>query len=150
MTGRQVTYALAFAIEIVGMLLVFWIGIPLFRHMIKFEGGASAGDEVALLVGAILILISYWQYLRHDPPFELPRSAFAGHVFLFLNRLIFIFASGIFSFAVYRYSDQLDLTALKAVLLMIVLFAIFCFSRHLERIGLLFLNGYRPALHKSV
>lgn len=132
------------------MLLIFWVGIPNFRRMINFEGAVSVGDEVVLLAGAILILISYWKYLRHDPPFELPRNPFAGHVFLFLNRLIFIFASGIFSFAVYRYADQIDFTTLKAVLLMVVLFAIFCFSRHLERIGLLFLNGYRPAPPKSV
>jgi hypothetical protein len=137
-------YCLLSTVETIGMLLIFWVGIPQFRHMIRFERGISSHDEVTLMMGATLTLITYWGWLRQDPPFELSKRPFLGHIFLFLNRLIFIFASGIFSFVVYRYSDQFDITILKLCQMMAVLFSIFCFSRHLERIGNLLLVGYRP------
>jgi hypothetical protein len=150
MPSRTVTYCFFFSVETIGILLIFWVGIPQFRHLIRFEQGISLQDEITLMTGTVLILAPYWTWLRQDPPFELPRQPFLGHIFLFLNRLIFIFASGIFSFVVYRYSDQFDLTILKVCQIMTVLFAIFCFSRHLERLGLLLLDGYRPAPRKTV
>ena len=84
-----------------------------------------------------MIQTTYWTVLRHPPPFEVPHSPFLAHIAIFISRLSFIFASGVFSIAVYRNSDMLDFTLAGATIVMVVLFSVFCFSRHLERIGLL-------------
>lgn len=137
------TYLVCSLVETVGVALVLWDGIPLFRHLIRFEPSGTAVDEKIMVLAIVMILTPYWACLRHDPPFDLPRQQLLGHVFLLINRLVFIFASGVFSLVVYRYWDVLDPSFFKTSLMMAVLFAVFCFSRHLERIGNLLNSGYR-------
>jgi hypothetical protein len=141
--NRTAAYIACSMIETAGIALVLWDGIPLFRHLIRFEQTGTAVDEKIMVIAVVLILAPYWAYLRHDPPFDLPRQQLLGHVFLLVNRLVFIFASGVFSLVVYRYWDVLDPSFFKTSLMMMVLFAVFCFSRHLERIGNLLNSGYR-------
>ena len=140
---RATTYVVCSLIEAAGMALVLWDGVPLFRHLIRLEQTGTGVDEKIMAVAVVLILTPYWALLRHDPPFDLPRQQFLGHIFLLINRLVFIFASGVFSLVVYRYWDVFDPSFLKATLMMAVLFAVFCFSRHLERLGNLLNAGYK-------
>jgi hypothetical protein len=142
-TASTRTYLVCSLVETIGIALVLWDGIPLFRHLVRFEQTGTAVDERIMAVSLVLILAPYWAYLRHDPPFDLPRQQFLGHVFLLINRLVFIFASGVFSLVVYRYWDVLNPSLFKTTLMMVVLFAVFCFCRHLERIGNLLNSGYR-------
>jgi hypothetical protein len=130
-------------IEIAGIVLILWDGVPLFRHLIRFERIATPVDANIMLTAIILIQATYWTCLRHDPPFGLPRQQFIGHVFLLLSRLIFIFASGVFSLVVYRYPEMFEFSLYKTSMLIAVLFSVFCFSRHLERIGNLLNAGYK-------
>jgi hypothetical protein len=132
-----IEYVALLLAEIVGIILIFWDGIPIFRHLIRFEQIATASDHTLLVIAAILVQFSYWICLRHDPPFAVPRQQFIAHVLLFVSRLVFIFASTFFSLVVYRYSDVFDLSLLRVLLMMAVLFSVFCFTRHLEKLGTL-------------
>ena len=138
-----ITYIVAFLIEIAGIVLILWDGVPLFRHLIRFERIVTPVDASIMLTAIVLIQVTYWTCLRHDPPFGLPRQQFAGHVVLLLSRLIFIFASGVFSLVVYRYPEMFEFSLYKTGMLVAVLFTVFCFSRHLERIGNLLNAGYK-------
>jgi hypothetical protein len=138
-----ITYIIAFLIEIAGIVLILWDGVPLFRHLIRFERIATPVDANVMLTAIILIQATYWIILRHDPPFGLPRQQFIGHVFLLVSRLIFIFASGVFSLVVYRYPEMFEFSLYKTSMLIAVMFSVFCFSRHLERIGNLLNAGYK-------
>jgi hypothetical protein len=140
---RTATYLVCSLIETAGVALVLWDGIPLFRHLIRFEQTETGVDERMMVAAVIFILLPYWALLRYDPPFDLPRQQFFGHIFLLVNRMVFIFASGVFSLVVYRYWDVFKPSFFKTTLMMVVLFAVFCFSRHLERIGNLLNSGYR-------
>jgi hypothetical protein len=137
------TYFACSLAETLGIALVLWDGIPLFRHLIRFELTSTQVDQRIMVVAVVLILAPYWVCLRRDPPFDLPQQEFLGHVFLLINRLVFIFASGVFSLVVYRYWDVFNPSFFKTCLMMAVLFAVFCFSRHLERIGNLLNSGYK-------
>jgi hypothetical protein len=130
-------YVFCALIELVGMVLILWDGVPLFRHLMQAEQVATLGDHAVLSIGAVLVQATYWTALRAPPPFDLPDNPFLAHVALFVSRLSFIFASGVFSVAVYRYSDVLDFKVVGSAIMMAALFSVFCFSRHLERIGLL-------------
>ena len=102
----MIAYLVAFLIETAGIVLIMWDGVPLFRHLIRFERVATPIDANIMWTAVVLIQATYWTYLRNDPPFDLPRQQFIGHMFLLVSRLIFIFASGVFSFVVYRYPDD--------------------------------------------
>ena len=141
-----IAYAVCFLIEIAGMALILWDGVPLFQHLIRFERTVTAFDINIMSIAVILIQVTYWASLRHDPPFDLPRQQFIGHVFLLLSRLIFIFAAGVFSLVVYRYPEMFEFSLSKMSLLIAVLFSVFCFSRHLERIGNLLNTGHKAPL----
>jgi hypothetical protein len=136
-------YAIFFAVEVAGMIMILWDGIPIFRQLIHFQQITTQRDEIILLVAVALIQFTYWERLRLDPPFDLPRQELVAHLVLFTSRLSFIFASSIFSFAVYRYSNVLEVSPFRSVIMMGVLFSVFCFTRHLEKIGNLMLTGRR-------
>lgn len=136
-------YVIFFVVEIAGMIMILWDGIPIFRQLIKFQQITTGRDEIILLTAVVLIQYTYWKRLRHDPPFDLPQQQLVAHLVLFASRLSFIFASAIFSFAVYRYSDVFELHLIRSILMMAVLFSVFCFTRHLEKIGNLMLTGRR-------
>jgi hypothetical protein len=136
-------YLVAFGLEILGMCLILWIGVPLFRELLEFQQIVTLGDEIVFLVAVLLIQFTYWNRLRHNPPFDLPIRPFPAHHVLIASRLSFIFASAVFSLVVYRYSDKYDFGLIRTPLMAAVLFSVFCFSRHLEKLGLLMLSGYR-------
>jgi hypothetical protein len=138
-----IAYIVCFLIEIAGIVLILWDGVPLFRHLIRFERIATPVDANIMLLAVALIQATYWASLRYDPPFNLPKQQLIGHIFLLLNRLIFIFASGVFSLVVYRYPEMFEFSVYKTSMLIAVLFSVFCFSRHLERIGNLLNAGHK-------
>jgi len=138
-----IIYLICFAIELAGMTLILWDGVPIFRSLVRFQHVATAVDETILTLGVIFIQSTYWKWLRHNPPFDIMKLPFAGHLFLFGSRLSFIFASSIFSLVVYRASDMFEFTFVRSLLGGLVLFSVFCFSRHVEKIGNLMLSGYR-------
>jgi hypothetical protein len=64
-----------------------------------------------------------------------------SHIFLFLGRLNFIFGSALFAIVIFRHVPQLgsdtDLLLMlrRGIILIISLFALFCFTLELERLG---------------
>ena len=129
------TYVILFVSEIVGMFLILWDGIPIFHHLTRLQQVTSEPDEILLLIAAALIQFSYWKCLRYDPPFALPRQQFVAHIVIFVSRLSFVFPTTVFSFVVYRSLDVLNINLMRWSLMIVVLFSVFCFSRHLERVG---------------
>jgi hypothetical protein len=134
-------YLLFFALEVAGMVLILWDGLPIYRHLFVLERVATAEDRSIMAVAVAAIQVSYWYALRHSPPFEVPRRPFLAHVLLFLSRLSFVFASSMFALVAYRYSSMFSFNPFNVSLFIAVLFSVFCFSRHLETIGLLMLKG---------
>ena len=138
----MINYLVAFGLEIVGICLVYWDGVPLFRQLLKFEQSATKIDEATLFAAVILIQFTYWTKLQHNPPFSFKAFPFAAHVVLFISRLNFIFASAVFSLVVYRYPEMFEFGIVRTTLMAAVLFSVFCFTRHLEKLGQLMLTGY--------
>ena len=74
-----------------------------------------------------------------DP--ALATADFLNHVLLFLGRLSFIFGSALFGIVVFRHLPELDrhidllLTIKRGAILLGCLFALFCASLEVERLG---------------
>ena len=106
------TYLLLFAIQMFGSDFLVWKGLPAFRQLTLNPGEQPANTSydsntvVAVLFG---MQGAYWyRFLRVAIPFRGP-SLILSHLFLMLRR---------------------------GVLLVISLFALFCFTLELERLGM--------------
>src|SRR4051794_35521780 len=135
----KVSYVSYSALEVAGMMLILWDGLPIYRHLFVMERIGTNEDKAIMLIAVIGIQAGYWSTFRHGPPFEIPKQVFLAHVLLFLSRLAFIFASSLFALVIYRHPDLLSFNALNLLLFAAVLFSVFCFTRHLEAMGNLLL-----------
>ena len=123
------------------MALILWDGLPIYRRLFVLERLATVEDVVILWIAVIAIQTSYWHTLRHAPPFELSPRPFVGHVVVFLSRLGFVFASSLFALVVYRYPNALEFSPDRVLLFALILFSVFCATRHMESLGNLLLKG---------
>ena len=140
---RTVTYLLLFAIQMFGSDFIVWQDLPAFRQLVLSPGeqqASTAYDGNTVLAVLFAMQAAYWyRLLRVAIPFRGPSLALS--LFLFLGRLNFIFGSALFSIVVFRHVPELGsgidilLMARRGVVLVISLFALFCFTLELERLG---------------
>jgi hypothetical protein len=137
-------YLFLLAVQLMGLVFFVWEGMPEFRQIVTNPGVQLQKDFGAdlLLVGVFSVMqICFWIRVRHVPvPFR-HANMFLNHVFLFLGRLGFIFGSALFSVVVFRHLPDLGpqtdvlLSAQRGIILVACLFALFCTSLELERLG---------------
>ena len=137
-------YLFALAIQISGAILFVWQQLPQFRQIAVNPGQQLAHDTFSdvMTVGVLLVMqISFWSRLLYIPiPFRRP-NMILNHVFLFLGRLSFIFGSALFAVVVFRHLPELGretdvfVAACRGIILVGCLFALFCTSLEVERLG---------------
>ncbi len=137
-------YLFALAIQISGAILFVWQQLPEFRQIAVNPGQQLAHDTFSDLttVGVLLVMqISFWSRLLYIPiPLRRP-NMILNHVFLFLGRLSFIFGSALFAVVVFRHLPELGretdvfVAACRGIILVGCLFALFCTSLEVERLG---------------
>jgi hypothetical protein len=137
-------YLLLLAVQIVGAVVFVCQQLPEFRQVVVNPGRQLPHDSAADLMtfGILCIMqIAFWYRLRRVPiPLRRPNMILC-HALLFLGRLSFIFGSALFSVVVFRHLPEfgrdldLPLAARRGVLLIGCLFALFCASLEVERLG---------------
>ncbi|MEQ1895257.1 MAG: hypothetical protein ABL998_22185 [Planctomycetota bacterium] len=136
MTTRPRRYWSLFLAQTLAAVLLFSVGVPFYCHLATRAPGRVSGDTLALAAGCVLVLqAGYWLGHRDFPGPALGGRPLFGHLVVFLGRLAFILASSLFSVVYLVRFDELDPPVGGIVVLPLVLFAIFCFARELERIG---------------
>jgi hypothetical protein len=145
------TYLLLLAIQILGALIFIWQQLPEFRQVVINPGEQLPYDAFSdlLAVGVLFVMqISFWYRLLYIPiPFRRP-NMILNHVLLFLGRLSFIFGSALFSVVVFRHLPEMGrdtdmlLATRRGVVFVGCLFALFCSSLEVERLGQAF-EGHR-------
>jgi hypothetical protein len=143
-TPRTKLYLLLLAIQVVGAIVFVCQQLPEFEQVVVNPGKQLPRDPYAdlMTIGVLCLMqIAFWYRLRHVPiPFR-RQNVFISHLFLFFGRLSFIFGSALFSVSVFRHLPELgpgaDLTLLawRGAIFMACLFALFCSSLELERLG---------------
>ncbi|MEA2887952.1 MAG: hypothetical protein QOD11_2312 [Bradyrhizobium sp.] len=137
-------YLLLLAIQISGAVAFVWQELPEFRQVLIHPGEQLSKDASSdLMTAGILVVMqaSFWfRLLRIPIPFR-RSNIFLNHLFLFLGRLSFIFGSALFSVVVFRHVPELGrdtdvlLMAGRGFLFVGCLFALFCTSLEVERLG---------------
>jgi hypothetical protein len=141
---KAAIYLFVLAIQMVGAIFFVWQQLPSFRQVALNPGEQLPYDSYSdlLTVGVLSVMqISYWYRLLHIPiPFQ-RSNVILNHVFLFLGRLSFIFGSALFSVVVFRHLPEMNretdilLMLLRGIMLVGALFALFCSSLEVERLG---------------
>ena len=124
--------------------LLFWIMIPIFQQMTLHVGETldiGTDTVVAVVGGAIVLQCCYWARFFWVPVPTPFRSDVVAHLLMFASRTSFFFAGALYSAVFFRHLPALDgfppvaegfarITALFGCL-----FALFCYSLELERLG---------------
>jgi len=137
-------YLLLLAIQIAGALTFIFRELPEFKQMLMSPGKQlprDAVDDLTALGIFALMQIAFWCRQWYAPiPFR-GSNAFISHVFQFLGRLSFIFGGTLFSVTIFRHLPEFGretdvaLVVWRGAILIACLFALFCTSRELERLG---------------
>jgi hypothetical protein len=145
-------YLFLLGVQIIGALVFVWKELPAFNQLLR-----NPGQQLPFLpyddlttAGTLLVMqIAYWYRLQRVPiPFQ-HSNLILSHAFLFLGRLSFIFGAALFSVVFFRHLPALDndtdimLMAVRAVLLGVALFALFCLTIEIERLGHAFEDNHR-------
>ena len=138
------TYLFLLAIQLLGLIFFVWQEMPEFRQIVTNPGVQLQKDILSdlMMVSVFCAMqICFWIRLRHVPIPVRRTNMFLNHLFLFLGRLGFIFGSALFSVVVFRHLPDLGpqtdvlLAAQRGVIFVACLFALFCTSLELERLG---------------
>ena len=145
-------YLLLLVFQILGAITFVWQTLPEFRQVAENPGTQLPRDGLSDLIsfGVLCVMqLAFWCRVLLVPiPFRHPQI-FLQHLFLFLGRLSFIFGSALFGIVVFRHAPELAagidvlLTAKRGIILLGCLFALFCTSLEVERLGQAFENGPR-------
>jgi hypothetical protein len=144
------TYLCLLAMQLVGTMVFVW------QELLEFNC-SRPGQQLPkdtwsdlLSVGVALIMqAGFWVRVRRVPIPVRSANLFLSHVFLFLGRLSFIFGSALFSVVVFRHLPELGsetsaaLLAQRGVIFVACLFALFCSSLEVERLGQAFAGNER-------
>jgi hypothetical protein len=142
--GPSAGYLPLLGVQATGALVVVSRELPDFRQLVLYPGEQLPylrGDDFAMIGTLIAMQAAYWYRLRFIPiPFH-GSSAILSHLFLFLGRLTFVFGGSMFAVVFFRHLPELAnnadawLMAQRGLLLVGSLFALFCTTRELERLG---------------
>lgn len=122
-------------VQTVADMIVLWNGIPFYRRLLL---AGQQFDPPLYLIAALCSVagqVGYWSAMPLRRRVVLPRRTVAAHAIQFLTRLNFIYASAMFSVVFFVKFDELDIRLWKIVILVAVLFSMFCYSSQLEWVG---------------
>jgi hypothetical protein len=141
---RPIFYLFLLAVQLLGAVLFIWEELPEFRQVLLNPGEQLPKDAAAdlLMVGIVCVMqVAFWiRIFRVQIPVR-RSNIFFSHLFLFLGRLSFIFGSALFSVTVFRHLPELGpqtsriLLTQRSIIVLACLFALFCTSLEVERLG---------------
>jgi hypothetical protein len=143
-TGMNAVYLLLLAAQIAGAIIFIWQELPEFEQLLSHPGEQLPKDIHAdlVIVGVFgMMQISFWCRLLYVPiPFRRP-NLFLNHLFSFFGRLSFVFGGTLFAVVVFRHLPHLERgvdllqATVRGTIFVGCLFALFCSSLELERLG---------------
>jgi hypothetical protein len=130
-------YLFLFAMQTIGVAILFWCFVPLYQQILADPGGHEARPETLIwsLSAIALMQAGYWISHRLRPPLPQVRNAFVGYVILFVARMSFVLATSVFGFVFITRKPEFQIPAFRYVVVIMGLFTLFCYTQELEKLG---------------
>jgi hypothetical protein len=130
-------YLFLFAIQTAGAVILFWYSVPLYRQALLDPGSHVPRTEnlVWSLLAITLMQAGFWIHHRLRPPLPQLRNALLGYIVLFIARMSFVLATSVFGFVFIVRRPELYVPTSRYFVLVIGLFALFCYFQELEQLG---------------
>ncbi len=125
------------AVETAGIVIILLDGMPIYREMIRKVSDHTPRPGVPwwAWAGIVLVLGAYLLRVRFRPSLPPSGHAVAGHLISFVGRMSFVVATSAFSLVFINHFGELNLPPRRMVSLLVLLFAIFCWTLELERLA---------------
>ena len=131
------SYFALFGLQTIGAVVLIWTGLLVYRQVLADP--SSHERQPWAIVGSLssiaLMQIAYWVSYRVRPPLPLLQNALLGHAILFLARMVYVLPTAIFGFVFIAQRPEFDIPVFECLVLLLGLFALFCYVRELERLG---------------
>lgn len=141
---QKFTYLALLAVQSAAATFLFFVVFPLFRQMIERLGEpqqVSVLIEFKMILGTLILHCTYWVRYRWVTILAPFHSAFIGHILQFASRASFFFGGALFSVVFFRHVPELEVLPtisqglISGLLVIWMLFALFCYSLELDRLG---------------
>lgn len=141
---KPAVYFLLLTVQLTGVLFIVLSGLPEFRHLVAHPGDQlpyTPYHNPATIVMVVAMQAAYWYRLRCVPIPSRGSKTILSHLLLFLGRLTFIFGGSLFAVVFFRHLPEIDqgadtwLMLRRGLQLAASLFALFCATLELERLG---------------
>ena len=142
--SRALAYMALLTAQTVVAGYLLWITVPIFRRLVEHAGEPVQTDAnilVAIIGGALILQCCYWVRFRRVPVYAPFKSDVVAHLLLFAGRASFFLGGALFSAIFFRHVPELATFPPLAMLLSKIiavfgsLFALFCYSLELDRLG---------------
>lgn len=136
-TGGRWRFPLLVGVETIGAVILFWHVVPHYRRVLVDPASFEARPETLVwaLSSIALMQVGYWLRYRVRPPLPQVAHALLGHVLQFLGRMGFVLATSVCSFMFITPKPGFYMPASRYVVAIAGLFAIFCYTQELQRLG---------------
>jgi hypothetical protein len=130
-------YFLLLAVQTAGAVIVLVNGVPIYRQMVAGAGRPEPHPGILWWAVAAVTLIqgAYWLRVRLNKALPAGGYTFIGHIAQFVGRLSFIFASSTFTVVFLARFEELSMPPQRVVMVLALLFSLFCYSLELERLA---------------
>ncbi|WP_208249858.1 hypothetical protein WGT02_16920 [Rhizobium sp. T1470] len=147
MTTSRARYSWLLTTQAIGSASLLSQCYPLYSRMLDDPGHVQvyADTPMVSVIGLSIALVQFAHWYR---AFKVPvpfrdANVVLGQLVLFASRLTFIIASALFSLVLFRHLPEADFGqpwgyVWRGLLLLAVLFSVFCFTTELERLGVAF------------
>jgi hypothetical protein len=141
---KSTAYMALLVIQTIAVGWLFWLIIPIFGDLVRGIGIPYNSDlwDEASVAGVVIVLQScYWRRYYCIPVYAPTHNVVVGHFLKFASRASFFFGGALFSAIFFRHIPELDAlpplgqTLARLTLVMGLLFALFCYSLELDRLG---------------
>jgi hypothetical protein len=137
-------YLILLSIQLTGVLFIVLSGLPEFRQLVAHPGEQlpyTSYHNPATIFIVIAMQAAYWYRLRRVSIPSQVSNTILSHLLLFLGRLTFIFGGSLFAVVFFRHLPEINqdadtwLMSRRGLQLVASLFALFCATLELERLG---------------
>ena len=137
-------FVLLLSVQLTGALFVILESLPEFGRLVVHPGEQltyTRYDNPGTPVMILAMQVAYWYRFLRVPMPSHRSNTILSHLFLFLGRLAFIFGGSLFAVVFFRHLPEINQSAdtwlmlRRGLQLVASLFALFCVTLELERLG---------------